>query len=109
MSGSRQAGGSGESWRGFRGPRGGWSRPNGNGHGRLASARAEGISIRILATAIGLSSSRVHQLLAGADLDALDIALGERRAAGWPAPEDPDCGEDTELDGRDIIARPAIG
>ena len=52
----------------------------------LVSARAEGISIRTLATAIGLSPSRVHQLVAAADLDALDAALGELRAAGWPAP-----------------------
>ena len=70
----------------------------------LVSARAEGVSIRTLATAIGLSPSRVHQLVADADLDALDAALGELRAAGWPAPEHPDCGEDTELDGRDNIA-----
>ena len=70
----------------------------------LASARAEGISIRTLATAAGLSPSRVHQIVAAADLDALDAALGELRAAGWPAPEDPDSDEDTELDGRDTIA-----
>ena len=70
----------------------------------LVSARAEGISIRTLATAVGLSPSRVHQIVAAADLDALDAALGELRAAGWPAPEDPDSGEDTELDGRDNIA-----
>ena len=38
------------------------------------------------------------------DLDALDAALGELRAAGWPAPEHPDSGEDTELGGRDTIA-----
>ena len=69
----------------------------------LVSARAEGISIRTLATAIGLSPSRVHQLVAAADLDALDAVLGELRAAGWPAPEDPDSGEDTELGGRDNI------
>ena len=37
----------------------------------LVSARAEGISIRTLATAIGLSPSRVHQLVADADLDAV--------------------------------------
>jgi hypothetical protein len=37
----------------------------------LASARAEGISIRKLAAAAGLSPSRVHQLVATADLDAL--------------------------------------
>jgi hypothetical protein len=70
----------------------------------LVSARAEGISIRTLAAAVGLSPSRVHQIVAAADLDALDAALGELRAAGWPAPEDPDSGEDTELDGRDSIA-----
>ena len=70
----------------------------------LVSASAEGISIRTLATAIGLSPSRVHQIVAAADLDALDAALGELRAAGWSAPEDPDSGEDTELDDRDTIA-----
>ena len=67
----------------------------------LVSAQAEGVSIRKLAAAAGLSPSRVHQLVADADLDALDAALGELRAAGWPAPEDPDSGEDAELDGRD--------
>jgi len=30
----------------------------------------------------------VHQIVA-ADLDELDAQLGELRAAGWPAPEDP--------------------
>jgi hypothetical protein len=70
----------------------------------LVSARAEGISIRTLATAAGLSPSRVHQIVAVADLDALDAALGELRAAGWPAPEHPDSGQDTELGGRDTIA-----
>jgi hypothetical protein len=35
----------------------------------LVPARAEGISIRTLATAVGLSPSRVHQLVAAADLD----------------------------------------
>ena len=49
----------------------------------LVSARAEGISIRTLATAAGLSPSRVYQLVAAADLDA----LGELRAAGWPPPK----------------------
>jgi hypothetical protein len=72
----------------------------------LASARAEGVSIRTLAAAAGLSPARVHQITAGADLDALDAALGELgelRAAGWPAPEDPDGDDDAELDGRDLI------
>src|SRR6266576_6901491 len=70
----------------------------------LASARAEGVSIRALAAAVKLSSSRVHQIVAAADLDELDAALGELRAAGWPAPEDPDGDDDAELDGRDTIA-----
>ena len=52
----------------------------------LASARAEGVSIRALATAAGLSSSRVHQIVAAADLDELDAALGELRAAGFAGP-----------------------
>jgi hypothetical protein len=55
----------------------------------LVSARAEGISICTLAAAGGLSPFRVHQLVAGADLDT---GLGELQAAGWPAPEDPDSG-----------------
>ena len=70
----------------------------------LASARAEGVSIRALAAAVRLSSSRVHQIVAAADLDELDAQLGELRAAGWPAPEDPDGDDDAELDGRDSIA-----
>ncbi len=55
----------------------------------LVSARAEGISIRTLATAIGLSPSRVHQIVADAHLDAVIAAPGELRAAGWPAPRRP--------------------
>jgi hypothetical protein len=69
----------------------------------LVSARAEGISIRTLATAVGLSPSRVHQIVADADLDVRNAALGELRAAGWPTPEDPDSDEDADLDGRDHL------
>ena len=69
----------------------------------LASARAEGVSIRKLAAAAGLSPARVHQLTAAADLDELDAALGELRAAGWPAPKDPGGDDDAELDGRALI------
>ena len=79
----------------------GWSSSVGE---TLVSAPAEGISIRTLAAAVGLSPSRVHQIVAAADLDALDAALGELRAAGWPASEHPDSGEDTKLGGRDNIA-----
>jgi hypothetical protein len=70
----------------------------------LASARAGGASIRALAAAAGLSSCRVHQIVAAAGLNELDAALGELRAAGWPAPEDPDGDDDAELGGRDSIA-----
>jgi len=55
------------------------------------------------AAAAGLSRAQVHQITADADLDALDAALGELRAAGWPAPEDPGGDDDAELDGRDLI------
>ena len=55
----------------------------------LASARAEGLSVRKVAAATGLSPTRVHQITAAADADELDAALGELRAAGWPAPKDP--------------------
>ena len=70
----------------------------------LFSARAEGISIRTFDHGGRAVTLPVHQLVAAADLDALDAALGELRAAGWPAPEDPDSAEDTEVDGRDSIA-----
>ena len=62
----------------------------------LASARAEGVSIRALGAAAGLSSSRVHQIVAAAGLDELDAALGELGAAGWPTPEDPDGDDDAD-------------
>ena len=39
-----------------------------------------------------------------ADHDAAIAALGELRAAGWPAPEDPDSDENADLDGRDHLA-----
>ena len=51
----------------------------------LASARAEGISVRTLAAAAGLSPARVHQITAAADMDELDAALGGlRQRAGRP-------------------------
>lgn len=70
----------------------------------LAAARDEKVSVRKVAEAAGLSPTRVHQLTKDADLDALDAALGLLRAAGWPAPEDPDGSDDEELSGRAGIA-----
>jgi hypothetical protein len=46
----------------------------------VVSARTEGISIRTLATAIGLSPARVHQFVADANLDTLDAAGSGQRA-----------------------------
>ena len=47
----------------------------------LASARAEGVSIRALAAAVRLSSSRVHQIVAAVGIDELDatrVSCGRR-------------------------------
>ena len=44
------------------------------------------------------------RLVTAADVDALDAALGELPAAGWPAPEDADSDDDADLGGRDTIA-----
>ncbi|MFE1271294.1 hypothetical protein [Streptomyces sp. NPDC058758] len=70
----------------------------------LVAARVEGVSVRKAAEAAGLSPSRVHQLTKDADLDALDVVLGELRAAGWTAPEDPEGSDDEELSGRASVA-----
>jgi hypothetical protein len=70
----------------------------------LASAKAEGVSVRQIAQAAGLSPSRVHQVVTGADVDALGGALGALRRTGWPAPEDPDIEDDGELSGRADVA-----
>ncbi|HEV2256650.1 MAG TPA: hypothetical protein VGS06_26215 [Streptosporangiaceae bacterium] len=55
---------------------GGWIRPNGSAAGSWRR-RAEGVPIRALVAAAGLSSSRVRQIATAADLDELDAALGE--------------------------------
>lgn len=69
----------------------------------LAAAKAEGAPIREIAAAAGLSSSRVHQVVTDADIDALDAAPGALCSAGWPAPEDPGV-DDGDLAGRADIA-----
>lgn len=70
----------------------------------LASARAEGVSVRTLARAAGLSPSRVHQLVTAVDLAEAETARAELRAADWPCPENPDEEDDPELTGRDAVA-----
>ena len=49
----------------------------------LVSARAEGISIRTLAAAIGLSPSRVHQLAADAGPLSISRGPGSTAVAYW--------------------------
>ncbi|WP_162467361.1 hypothetical protein [Streptomyces cavernae] len=66
----------------------------------LAAARGERVSVRKVSEAAGLSPTRVHQLTKDAHLDASDAALGQLRAAGRPAPENPDSSDDEELSGR---------
>ena len=71
----------------------------------IASAHAEGVSIRKIATAAGLGPTRVHAIVCDAELDGLDAALGELRSLyGWSAPEDPEGSRDQELTGRELIA-----
>jgi hypothetical protein len=50
------------------------------------------------------ASENRDRVLGVADLDELDAALGELRAADWSAPEDPDGDDDAELAGRELIA-----
>lgn len=74
--------------------------------GALAWARADGVSVRKAAEAAGLSPTRVHQLTKDAQADVLEAMPAELRAAGWPAPEDPDGSDDEELSGRaDVTGR----
>src|SRR5215468_11605753 len=74
------------------GPRGGWRAVRERTRA-LVSARAEGISIRILAAAAGVVT------LAGAPArgrcrpGCAGRGAGELRAASWPAPEDPGPGK----------------
>lgn len=70
----------------------------------IASAHADGVSIRKIAAAAGLGPTRIHAIVRDADLDGLDAALGELRSLyGWPAPEDPDDSRDEELASRELI------
>lgn len=75
----------------------------------VLSASTDGLSVRQIAAAAGLSPTRVQQLLtqarAESDVDQLVAEqLGELRVAGWPDPEDPDGCDDEELAGRDLVA-----
>jgi hypothetical protein len=79
-------------------PGGGWSRPNGRGRwSRPAEGSRSGPGRGGRAVAVAGAPACGRRRPGGA-------GHGARRAAGWPAPEDPDSGEDAELGGRDTIA-----
>jgi hypothetical protein len=60
----------------------------------IVSASEQGQSVRKLAEAVGLSPTRVHQILKEADLDQTAEQVSELREPGWPetASDGPDTG-----------------
>ena len=59
----------------------------------IVSAHRAGHSIRDIATRVGLSPARVHQVLNGPDADIAEPRLEALREIGWPTPEDSDVGD----------------
>lgn len=55
----------------------------------VVSAHSNGLSVRKIAEVIGLSPTRVHQLLSSPDAEGWEDRLDVLRLHGWPAPEDP--------------------
>jgi len=59
----------------------------------VVSARRDGWSVRDIAASVGLSPTRVHQLLSDPGADLMDQVVSMLRELGWPAPEDPSDGD----------------
>jgi hypothetical protein len=55
----------------------------------VVSAHREGLSVRKIGEAIGLSPTRVHQILHSPEAATWEERLDLLRTHGWPAPEDP--------------------
>ncbi|HTP26505.1 MAG TPA: hypothetical protein VMK12_12710 [Anaeromyxobacteraceae bacterium] len=55
----------------------------------VVSAKRDGWSVRQIAQSVGLSPTRVHQLLADPGAGLVEDAMSALRELGWPAPEDP--------------------
>lgn len=55
----------------------------------VVSAKRDGWSVRQIAESVGLSPTRVHQLLADPGAALVEHAMSALRELGWPAPEDP--------------------
>ena len=66
----------------------------------IVSAQREGLSVRDIAREVGLSPTRVHQLVTSPQADCVEPALSVLREAGWPAPEDPVPGAEEQISDR---------
>jgi AcrR family transcriptional regulator len=63
----------------------------------IVSAHCEGLSVRDIAQHVGLSPTRVHQLVTSPQADCVEHALSVLRTVGWPAPEDPNPDAEEEV------------
>lgn len=54
----------------------------------IVSAHRQGLSVRDIARQVGLSPTRVHQLITSRQADDAEPALSMLGEAGWPAPEE---------------------
>ena len=52
------------------------------------SGKSDGWSVRKISKSVGLSPTRVHQLLADPGAALMEHAMSALRGLGWPAPED---------------------
>jgi hypothetical protein len=63
----------------------------------VVSARRDGWSVRDIAKRVGLSSTRVHQLISDPKAAFIDHVLSTLREIGWTAPEDQVSGGDEQV------------
>jgi hypothetical protein len=69
-------------------PRNAWTTPSASGSGPSSKPISRGWSVRQIATATGLSSSRVHQLLGSDEARAIPRWLSQQRRRGRPGQPD---------------------
>ena len=74
----------------------------------IVSAHREGMSVRDIARHIGLSPTRVHQLVTRSQSDCVEEASPVLREAGWPSPEDPLPGAEEQVADRLIEEAAAL-
>jgi hypothetical protein len=66
----------------------------------VVSAHRDGCSVRDIATNVGLSPTRVHQLLGDPGVAMMEHVVSGLRELGWPAPEDPHDDDDETVAAR---------